>query len=114
MGEASECTSRPSDGLHTMRRAGSRATANLMRAIIATDRRAQTADDLAAGTDPQQLPALVARLLIDRRPQAVQMRRATSRSWRAEVRQRQASRESDIDQHLSRGREQSMDYGLEF
>jgi hypothetical protein len=96
-----------------MRRGGSHAAANLMRAIIATDTRAQTAHDVAAGTDSDQLPPLVARLLINRRAQAVQMRRAAYRTWQADARERQAGRERDIDQHVSRSREQSTDYGLE-
>jgi hypothetical protein len=87
------------------RRAGRRTAANVIRAIIATDRRAQTAHDLTLGTDPEQLPALVARLLIDRRAHAVQTGRATYRSQQAEARQRQATRVRGIDQHLRRGRE---------
>jgi hypothetical protein len=111
--EASEYNHDQLNGLHIMRRAGSRLAANLMRAIIGTDHRAETAYRLAAGTDPEQLPPLVARLLIDRHAQAVQMRRATYQSWQAEARQRQASLERDFDQHLSRDREQSTGCGLE-
>ena len=96
-----------------MRRAGSRLAANLMRAIIGTDHRAETAHRLAAGTDPEQLPPLVARLLIDRHAQVVQTRRATYQSWQAEARQRQASLDRDFDQHMSRDREQSTGCGLE-
>jgi hypothetical protein len=114
-GEAIDYHHGQPDGVHTMHRASSRAAAHLMRAIIAiaTDNRAQTAHDLAAGTDSKQLPALVARLLIDGRTQAVQMRRDTYRSWQAQARERQAGRERDNDQHVSRNRAQSTDYGLE-
>jgi hypothetical protein len=72
------------------------------------------ADALDVGSlGGDQLPALVARLLINRRARAVQMRRASYRTWQADARERQAGRERDIDQHVSRSREQSTDYGLE-
>jgi hypothetical protein len=85
----------------------------MMRAILARESLDQTAHDLAAGTDPEQLPERVARLLIDHRAQAVQSRRATYQSWQAKTREPQANRERDTDQHLSRDREQSMDYSVD-
>jgi hypothetical protein len=85
----------------------------MMRAIVATDSAAQTAHNLAAGTDPEQLSPLVARVLIERRAQAVQARRRTYQGWHVQTRDRQAGRERDTDQRLSRDQQQPMDYGLE-
>ena len=100
--------------MHHLRRGSGCTAADVMRAIMATDSRAQTAHDLAAGTEPEQLPALVARLLIDRRAKAAQTRRAEYRSWQAaQARERQANRDRNIDERRSRDREQSMDYGLD-
>jgi hypothetical protein len=111
--EASEYSHDQPAGVHLMRRGGSRAAATMMRAILARESLDQTAHDLAAGTDPEQLPERVARLLIDHRAQAVQSRRATYQSWQAKTREPQANRERDTDQHLSRDREQSMDYSVD-
>jgi hypothetical protein len=41
------------------------------------------------------------------------MRRAEYRRWQAQQWQRQANLDRDIDQHRSRGREQSTDYSLD-
>jgi ATP-dependent exoDNAse (exonuclease V) alpha subunit len=101
------------DCVHQMRRSDGRAAAKVMRAIMAADTRTYTAHDFAACTDPQRLPSRVARSLIGRRTQAVQTRRAEFRSWQTQGRQHQASDDRDIDNHRSRNRDQSMDYGLD-
>jgi conjugative relaxase-like TrwC/TraI family protein len=113
VGEVSEYIHDQPAGAHLMRRGGSCAAASMMRAVIARGSLDQTAHDLAAGTDPEQLPERVARLLIGHRAQAVQTRRTTYQRWQAPTKQRQTNRERDTNQHLSRDREQSMDYGLD-
>ena len=84
-----------------------------MRAITGIDSRAQTAHDLAARSDPERLPARVARLLIERGTQSVQSRRAEYRDWQTQERERHASHDHDTDQHRSSHRDQCMDYGLD-
>lgn len=96
-----------------MRRGSSRDAAALIRAIIATrDQQPRTAHDIAAVTDHDQLPQRVA-VLLDRRAAAVQRRRAAYRQWHQEVQEMAAERQRFIDQHLSRGRDRGLDYGME-
>jgi hypothetical protein len=101
------------EGIAAVRRGASRAAAHLFRAILGRDVAAQTAHDLAASVGREQLPPLVARLLIDARGQAVQTRRAALQEWRTREEDRQASREKGTDQHISRAKDESLGYGLE-
>jgi hypothetical protein len=101
------------EGVHVARRGGSRQAAQLMRGIIANhDQQARTAHDIAEATDRARLPDRV-RSLLNRRTNAVQARRAAYRNWCEETAQRLAERERWIDQHLSRTREQGLDYGID-
>ncbi|MGV0717174.1 MobF family relaxase [Mycolicibacterium sp. XJ662] len=111
--EASEYSHNLPDAAHLMRRGDSHAAGHVMRTITATDSGAQTAHDFASRTDAEHLPARMARLQIERRVQAVQMRRAEYRSWQAHQCQREANHERDIDQHRIRAREQSTGYSLD-
>jgi hypothetical protein len=92
-----------------LRRASSRAAAQLFRQIIATDARAQIAHELDAETGPERLPMRLAALLIDRRTHTVQTRQAAYRRWCSKAQERSADHEHSTDQHLH----QSLDYGLE-
>jgi conjugative relaxase-like TrwC/TraI family protein len=111
--EASEYSHNRPDGAHHLRRGDSHTAAKMMRTIIATDGRAQTAHDLAAHTDPERLPAHVAGLLIERRAHVAQLRSAEYRDWRTQELQRHASQDRDINQHHGSRRDQFMDYGLD-
>jgi len=102
-----------SAGIHALRRGSSRAAAQLFRGILAADDSAQTAHDVAAHAAREHLPTRVAHLLIDGRTQAVQTRRAAFREWRTRGEERQASREEGTDQHISRAKDESLDYGLD-
>ena len=111
--EASEYTHDQPDGVHMMRRGASRVAANLMRTIIATDGQAQTAHDFAAGVGSEQPLDRVVSLLVDRRAQAAQTRRATHRSWQTQTRESQADCKHGFDQLRSRDRPQSMGLGFD-
>jgi conjugative relaxase-like TrwC/TraI family protein len=111
--EDSEYTHDLPGGAHLMRRGDSHTAAHLMRTITGSDNRAQTAHDFASRTAAEHLPARMARLLIERRSQSVQSRRVEYRDWQTQELHRQATHGRDIDQHRSRGREQSTDYSLD-
>jgi hypothetical protein len=101
------------DGLHVMRRGTSREAAQIVCSIIATrDQRARTAHDVAEAADRDQLPDRVRRL-VDRRTNAVHARRAAYGNWCEETADLLAERERWIEQHLSRSRDQSLDYGID-
>jgi len=102
------------DGLHIARRGSGRDAAQLVRAIIANhNEQARTAHDIAANADREQLPDRVRSLLIDRRARAMHARRAAYQDWQNQTRELLAEREHWIDQHLSRSRDQGLDYGIE-
>ena len=100
--------------VHITRRGTSRDAAALVRGIIANhDDQARTAHGIAADAeDRDQLPDRVRRLL-DRRTEAVQARRTAYRHWVDAMQEQAAERERWIDHHLSRSRDQGLDYGLE-
>lgn len=102
------------EGVHVARRGTSRDAAVLVRHIIGNrDDQARTAHDIAGQTkDREQLPEHVQSLL-ERRTHAVQARRTAYRHWHDQRVEQGLERERWIDQHLSRGRDQGLDYGLE-
>jgi hypothetical protein len=101
------------EGIAALRRDTSRAAAQAFRAILGRDVAAQTAHDLAASVGREQLPPLVASLLIDARSQAVQTRRAALQDWATRGENRHVSREKGTDQHISRAKDESLSYGLD-
>jgi hypothetical protein len=111
--EASEYSHNRPDGAHHLQRGDSHTAANMMRTILATDVRAQTVHDFAAGAEPRNLPERVARVLFDRRSRAVQTRRAEYRDWQVEPPKSQAHHDRDIHQVRGRDRQLSVDYGVE-
>jgi conjugative relaxase-like TrwC/TraI family protein len=103
-------------GVHVMRRGTSREAATLVRAIIANrDDRPQTAHDVAACSSPEDLPPLVKRLVVQRRANAVQRRRATYQQWREETQEQATERQRWIDQQIrrDRGKEHALDTGFD-
>jgi conjugative relaxase-like TrwC/TraI family protein len=101
-------------GVHVLRRGTNRQAAQLVRALIANhDTQARTAHDVAAQTqDREQLPERV-RGLLERRTHLVYTRQIAYRHWQDENLDRQIEWERTLNQHLSRDREQGLDYGLE-
>jgi len=95
-----------------MRRGTSCDAAQLVRAIIATrDKWAQTAHDVAAETNPEQLPDAVRCLLSQRGARTVHARRDGYQRWHAEVQDRLADRMRSTEQHLRT--DQNSDYGID-
>ncbi|ASQ85798.1 MobF family relaxase [Mycobacterium intracellulare] len=110
-----EHTAELEPGVHVARRGTGAQAAQLVRSIIGNrDDQARTAHDIAAHTqDRAQLPERVQHLL-DRHTNAVQTRRRVYRqSIQATVDER-IEQQRFINQNLSRDRDQSLDYGLEF
>jgi conjugative relaxase-like TrwC/TraI family protein len=100
--------------VHVARRGTSREAAHLVRAIIGNrDDQARTAHDIAAHThDRTQLPQRVQHLL-DQHTNAVQTRRRIYRQSIQVTVDERIEQQRFIDAHLSRDREQGLDYGLE-
>ncbi|HZE17586.1 MAG TPA: helicase C-terminal domain-containing protein [Mycobacterium sp.] len=101
-------------GVRVLRRGTSRDAAQLVRTILAShDDQAVTAHDIVAATeDRDQLPEMV-RHFTARRAHAVARRRTAYRQWCVEVAEAALERDQWIDQHRERGRDTSLDYGLE-
>jgi ATP-dependent exoDNAse (exonuclease V) alpha subunit len=100
------------DGTHLTNRGDNHEAADLMRGILANDQPAITAHDYAAHTLGQALPDRV-RSLLQRRATATDRRHAVYQAWQTE-RQAAASRlEQAREEHISRSRDRSSDYGIE-
>ena len=99
-------------GVHVASRGGSRAAAQLVRAIIANlHEQARTAHHIAAETsDPGQLPDRIHRLF-DRRATAVATRRNRYQAWCRQASDWVIDRQLSRDQQLSRSR--SRDYVID-
>lgn len=102
-------------GVHVARRGTSREAAQLVRTIIANrDDQARTAHDVAAHThDRTQLPQRMQHLL-DRHTNAVKTRRRVYRQSIQPTVDERIEQQRFINQNLSRDRDQSRGYGLEF
>jgi hypothetical protein len=84
----------------------------LARAIIANHDQPITAHEVAAQTPSAALPESVRRIH-DRRASTLQRRRATYQSWQADARSFPWAMTTARERHNSRGRAQSLDYGIE-
>jgi hypothetical protein len=113
-GEGEHEHAQPTPGVHVARRGSGREAAQLMRGIIANhDEQAHTAHHIAAQTsDREQLPDRVQGLL-DRRANAVAIRRNHYQAWCRQASDWALDRQLSRDQQLSRSRDQGLDYGID-
>ena len=113
-GEGDHEHAQPTPGVHVARRGSGREADQLVRAIIANhDEQTHTAHHIAAeNTDREQLPDRVQGLL-DRRANAVAIRRNHYQAWCRQASDRVLDRQLSRDQQLSRSRDQSLEHGLD-
>jgi hypothetical protein len=101
------------DGTHLTSRGTSRDAASLIRAILANpDQAPVTAHDYAAQTPGEALPDR-ARSLLDRRAAATDRRNADYQAWQTETQDHSRRMNQNPEQHISRNRDRSSDYGIE-
>jgi hypothetical protein len=100
------------DGTHLKTRGDNHQAADLIRGILANDQPAITAHDYAAHTLGEALPDRV-RSLLEQRAAATDRRNAVYQAWHAEREDFERQREQAREQHISRSRDRSSDYGLE-
>lgn len=93
----------PFPGVHRARRGDSHQAATLIRAISSRDNRPQTVHQVAAHTDPHQLPDRIARF-VAHQAHALTYRRAAYRVWTDQHTTEQASRNRWIREYTSRSR----------
>jgi ATP-dependent exoDNAse (exonuclease V) beta subunit len=99
-------------GAHVMDRGTAQHAGRLARAIIANHDQPITAHEVAAQTPSAALSESVRRIH-DRRASTVQRRRATYQSWQADARSFAWAMTTARERHNSRGRDQSLDCGIE-
>jgi conjugative relaxase-like TrwC/TraI family protein len=100
------------DGTHLMNRGDSHQAADLIRSILANDQPAVTAHDYAAHTLGEALPDRV-RSLLQRRAAATDRRHAVYQAWHTEKQAAARELEQAREEHISRSRDRSSDYGIE-
>jgi hypothetical protein len=100
------------DGTHLTNRGDNQEAADLLRGILAHDPPAITAHDYAAHTLREALPDRV-RSLLQRRAAATDRRNAVYQAWQTEEQAAACELEQAREQHISRERDRSSDYGIE-
>jgi len=95
-----------------MSRGDDREAAELIRSILANDQRAITAHDYATQSPAEALPDRV-RSLLKRRAAATDRRNVAYQTWATERQEYELSKEQAREQHISRNRDRSSDYGIE-
>jgi conjugative relaxase-like TrwC/TraI family protein len=110
--EAHEYGHQGTKDTHVADRGDSHKAADLVREILASDRQAVTAHDYAERTPVEALPDRV-RSLLNRRATAAHRRNALHQTREADRQYDPRSRVQTREQHASRSRDRSSDYGLE-
>jgi hypothetical protein len=110
--EAHEYNHQQPGGAYVAGRGDSREAAGQIHSILTNDQRAVTAHDYAAQASDEALPDRV-RSLLKRRVAATDRRNADYLAWHTEKQEYERSVEQAREQHLSRSRDRSSDYGME-
>nr|WP_324614672.1 hypothetical protein [Mycobacteroides salmoniphilum] len=110
--EASEFGHEEPAGTHIVQRGDSREAAALIHGILANDEPAITAHDYAERTNEEALPERV-RDLLDMRATATHRRHEVYQAWKTVRQEQDRSRGEAQEQHTTRSRDQSSDYGIE-